>query len=141
MNADEWNALYPEGTLVTAYPGFRADWPLYTRTRSEAWTLGHGAAVVSVEGYGGGIHLTHIDAGWVLTGESYSVIEHALDTAGVFTKAYTECDDDGRVVTVGMRIGVKPGHVVAVYGDTITRRADGTYTVRPAAEGGEPDVA
>ncbi|MYR55243.1 hypothetical protein GTY54_02940 [Streptomyces sp. SID625] len=34
---------------------------LTTVTRTPAWTLDHGAPVVSVEGYAGGIHLTHID--------------------------------------------------------------------------------
>ncbi|WP_326700242.1 hypothetical protein OG909_24920 [Streptomyces sp. NBC_01754] len=52
MTADEWNARYP----VT-----RDDEALTTVTRSRAWTLGHGAAVVSVEGYSGGIRLTHVD--------------------------------------------------------------------------------
>lgn len=136
MNADEWNARYPDGTPVTAYPDTRDDQPMYTRTRSAAWTLGHGAPVVSVEGYAGGIHLTHVDVGWVLTRESYGVIDHALDAAGVYAKPYTQCDDDGRVATVGMRIGEKPGHIIARYGDTIVRRPDGTYAVRPAEDGG-----
>ncbi|MFD7066111.1 hypothetical protein ACFV97_02625 [Streptomyces sp. NPDC059913] len=61
MTADEWNARYPVGTPVLAYPGTRDDEPLDTVTRSRAWTLGHGAAVVSVEGEAGGIHLTHVD--------------------------------------------------------------------------------
>lgn len=58
--AQEWNNLYPIGTPVVAYPGTRDDEPLTTRTRTAAWTLGHGAAVVSVEGYTGGIALTHV---------------------------------------------------------------------------------
>ncbi|MGW1433092.1 hypothetical protein ACWD6K_31290 [Streptomyces sp. NPDC002431] len=61
MTADEWNRRYPVGTPVLAYPGTRDDEPLDTVTRSRAWTLGHGAAVVSVEGAAGGIHLTHVD--------------------------------------------------------------------------------
>lgn len=61
MTAEEWNSAYPVGTAVTAYPLTRDDEPLYTRTRSQAWTLGHGAPVVAVEGYVGGIHLTHVD--------------------------------------------------------------------------------
>ncbi|MFF2009137.1 hypothetical protein ACFVWY_08700 [Streptomyces sp. NPDC058195] len=61
MTADEWNERYPVGTPVIAYPGTRDDEPLDTVTRSRAWTLGHGAAVVSVEGESGGIHLTHVD--------------------------------------------------------------------------------
>ncbi|MER6103644.1 hypothetical protein ABT115_15300 [Streptomyces sp. NPDC001832] len=61
MTADEWNARYPVGTPVLAYPDTREDEPLDTVTRTPAWTLGHGAAVVSVEGAGGGICLTHVD--------------------------------------------------------------------------------
>lgn len=87
MTADEWNALYPVGTPVMAYPGVRPEHPLAvahrrreaeggfvdprdaglcrglkTVTRSRAWTLGHGSPVVAVDGYAGGICLTHVDA-------------------------------------------------------------------------------
>ncbi|WP_436759374.1 hypothetical protein [Streptosporangium sp. V21-05] len=62
MTADDWNALHPIGTPVLAWPGTRDDEPLTTRTRTPAWTLGHGAPVVSVEGVAGGIFLTHIEA-------------------------------------------------------------------------------
>ncbi|MFJ2778082.1 hypothetical protein [Kitasatospora sp. NPDC087315] len=86
MNAEQWNALHPIGTPVVAYPGVRPEDPLAAAvrkrqadgrfleeadadlcraltivTRTPAWTLGHGDPVVSVEGYPGGIHLTHID--------------------------------------------------------------------------------
>ena len=69
MTADEWNALYPVGTPVMAYPGVRPEYDaamaaedrLVTTTRSRAWNLGHGAPVVAVEGYSGGICLTHVD--------------------------------------------------------------------------------
>ncbi|MFG2747228.1 hypothetical protein ACGFY0_45245 [Streptomyces chartreusis] len=61
MNADEWNARYPVGTFVLAYPMTRDDAPLPTRTRTPAWTLGHGEPVVSVEGEAGGICLSHVD--------------------------------------------------------------------------------
>lgn len=85
MTAEEWNALYPVGTCVVAYPGVLPDHPLAldvqrrraannfvdpcdadlaraltTVTRSRAWTLGHGAPVVAVDGYAGGICLTHV---------------------------------------------------------------------------------
>jgi hypothetical protein len=66
--ADEWNARYPVGTPVTAYPLTRPEdgFPSYfmqldTVTRTPAWTLGHGDPVVSVDGYAGGICLTHVD--------------------------------------------------------------------------------
>jgi hypothetical protein len=86
VNAEQFNALYPVGTPVTAYPGVRPEHPLAvairerrkagryvdpgdvslcahleTTTRTPAWILGHGAPVVSVDGYAGGICLTHID--------------------------------------------------------------------------------
>jgi hypothetical protein len=69
MTADEFNHLYPIGTPVLAYPGVRPEHPTFyadtdtlaTRTRTPAWTLGHGTAVVSVDGYAGGIDLDHID--------------------------------------------------------------------------------
>jgi hypothetical protein len=68
MTADAWNAVYPPGTPVVAYPGVLPDDPtaaslctrLETRTRSKAWTLGHGEPVVAVEGRSGGISLGHV---------------------------------------------------------------------------------
>jgi hypothetical protein len=59
--ADTWNSLYAVGMPVVVYPAGKADGGVATVTRSPAWTLGHGAAVVSVEGYSGGIALTHIE--------------------------------------------------------------------------------
>ncbi|MEU5979421.1 hypothetical protein [Streptomyces sp. NPDC047315] len=61
LRAEDWNERYPVGICVRAYPGTRDDVPLKTRTRSRAWTLGHGAAVVMVEGHSAGISLTHVD--------------------------------------------------------------------------------
>ncbi|MEU3282743.1 hypothetical protein [Streptomyces antibioticus] len=86
MNAEQWNARYPIGTRVMAYPSVRPEDPLAveyqkraaagslpaswgsdpcrrldTVTRSIAWALGHGAPVVKVEGETGGIVLTHVD--------------------------------------------------------------------------------
>lgn len=86
VNAEDWNARYPIGTRVMAYPSVRPEDPLAigyqeraeagrlfgdrdtdpcrrldTFTRSVAWKLGHGAPVVLVEGYTGGIALTHVD--------------------------------------------------------------------------------
>lgn len=68
MNAAEFNARYPVGTPVVAYPLTRPEdnMPDFferveTVTRTPAWVMGHGVPVVSVEGYSGGIALTHID--------------------------------------------------------------------------------
>lgn len=82
--ADDFNDNYPIGTPVVAYPSIRPEHPvaleyqkrlrkghtfeitdpckrLDTVTRTPAWILGHGEPVVSVEGYAGGICLSHID--------------------------------------------------------------------------------
>ena len=60
MSAALWNALYPEGTKVAAYPDTLDDEPLITVTRSRAWTLGHGEPCVLVEGVSGGVVLGHV---------------------------------------------------------------------------------
>lgn len=60
-DADRWNALHPVGTPVHAWPARRDTEPMATHTRTAAWTLGHGTAVVSVDGYPGGISLSHIE--------------------------------------------------------------------------------
>ena len=138
MNADEWNAKFPVGTQVVAYPGSRDDAPLYTWTRSRAWPLGHGAPVVMVEGHSGGIALTHVDPapdGWELTRESFNRIDDAVDRDGVFAKGYWQYVD-GKNTVVGLRIGQDyVGRVVARFGDHVVRSVDGTYSVRTAGGG------
>ena len=62
--AESWNAAYPIGTAVRY-------WPIYppidsvphvdTTTRSDAWALGDGSAVVLVEGRFGYVHLSHVE--------------------------------------------------------------------------------
>ena len=59
MTADEFNSDHPIGTTVIAFPGTRDGRAMLTHTRTPAWTIGE-HAVVSVEGYAGGIALTHI---------------------------------------------------------------------------------
>jgi hypothetical protein len=66
MNAEQWNALYPVGTLVFAYPGFRPEDDrnarrLVTRTRTNAQMSASGDPVVWVDGEGSYICLTHVD--------------------------------------------------------------------------------
>jgi hypothetical protein len=61
MSVAEFNDVYPPGTPVRAWPAERPGGRcLVTKTRSMAWELGHGAAVVAVDGLAGGIALTHI---------------------------------------------------------------------------------
>lgn len=59
MTAAEWNARYGVGTEVVYAPHRAARPPerRRTRTRSDAWTLGHGEPVVAVEGKAGGVAL------------------------------------------------------------------------------------
>ncbi|MCM8555676.1 hypothetical protein [Streptomyces sp. STCH 565 A] len=66
MNAAEFNARYPIGTLVFAYPGARREdiadaTRLVTRTRTAAQASSSGDPVVWVEGEGAYIALTHVD--------------------------------------------------------------------------------
>jgi hypothetical protein len=49
------------GTVVLAFPGSRDGRAIYTKTRSKPWVLPSGDAVVMVNGYPGGIALTHIE--------------------------------------------------------------------------------
>jgi hypothetical protein len=67
VNAEQWNALYPVGTLVFAYPGCRPEHSsdarrIVTKTRTEAKSVGLDRdAVVWVEDHGAYISLTHVD--------------------------------------------------------------------------------
>lgn len=66
MNANSFNAAYPVGTPVFAYPGARPeDIPsarrLVTRTRSRASVLGGHTDVVWVDGHSACIALSHVD--------------------------------------------------------------------------------
>ncbi len=63
-----------------------------------------------------------------LTAENYARTADALDRAGVFTKDYVQIVGDKPAV-VGLRIGERPNHVVAFFGDTIVRRKNGSYAV------------
>jgi hypothetical protein len=69
----------------------------------------------------------------VLTPKSYPLIDADLDRFDVFTKQYTQYVGD-KLTTVGLRIGEKPNHVVAFFGDRVLIRPNGTYTVQPAVE-------
>jgi hypothetical protein len=60
-SANEFNALYEEGTLVRYYPITGEDKFDETKTRSIAWELGHGEPVVMVEGRTGGVAISNIE--------------------------------------------------------------------------------
>jgi hypothetical protein len=63
-----------------------------------------------------------------LTLRTYSEIDYQLDKADVFAKGYTRYVD-GRLKLVGLRIGEKPDHVIARFGDWIIRHPNGRWTV------------
>lgn len=60
MSVDAFNDTYAVGTACRYYPVAGDSKHLKTRTRSEAWALGHGAVVVKVEGKAGGVDINHL---------------------------------------------------------------------------------
>lgn len=59
--AADWNARYRMGDPVRYWPGVREGEGTESRLRSAAWVLGSGEPVVKVDGYAGGIALTHVE--------------------------------------------------------------------------------
>ncbi len=71
---ERFNQAHPVGTPVTYWPGARTvtPWPpgapkrefpgRESRTRTPAWLMSEVTPAVSVEGYPGGIALTHVEA-------------------------------------------------------------------------------
>lgn len=57
---DQFNAAVPPGTPVLYWPGAREGEGRESVTRSAAWLMGEHTPVVKVEGYAGGIALTHV---------------------------------------------------------------------------------
>lgn len=55
LSANEFNRRFPIGTVVDYTPIIGGRERRRTRTRSTAWALGHGAVVVMVEGFIGGV--------------------------------------------------------------------------------------
>ena len=56
-----WNANHPIGTPVRYWPGVREGAGRVGITRTPAWLMGKKWPAVSVSGYAGGIHLTHVE--------------------------------------------------------------------------------
>lgn len=57
---DVWNDVVPIGSPVHYWPGILGGDGAKSVTRSQAWLLGGHTPVVLVEGYSGGIALTHV---------------------------------------------------------------------------------
>lgn len=60
MTAEEWNRTHPVGTPVRYFPVKGSLKHTDTKTRSLAWTLDSGHAVVMIEGRAGGVSLDHL---------------------------------------------------------------------------------
>jgi hypothetical protein len=61
MTAEKFNAKHPVGTPCRYFPIKGEPDFVETKTRSEAWELGHGAVVVAVEGRTGGVLIDHLE--------------------------------------------------------------------------------
>lgn len=118
MNAEQFNATYPVGTLVFAYPGARPeDIPstrrLVTRTRTEAQSVGlDREGVVWVDGHGAYIALTHVDvvtqAEWAAarTAEDEAAMEAAVEAKDRRRRIYIDGKGDGWIdLTVDPQTG------------------------------------
>lgn len=55
-----WNERVPPGSLVRYWPVALEGTSQVSRTRSEAWSLGHGAPIVKIEGIVGGVSIDHL---------------------------------------------------------------------------------
>lgn len=62
MTVQDWNDMYTPGTPVRYWPIRGLDDHKDTKTRSEAWTLPHGAGIVLLEGISGGVDIEHCRA-------------------------------------------------------------------------------
>ncbi|MFC5525251.1 hypothetical protein ACFPPA_05790 [Rhodanobacter ginsengisoli] len=60
MTAEAFTAKYPVGTACRYYPIAGSAKHRKTKTRSEAWALGHGAVIVKIEGSTGGVDINHL---------------------------------------------------------------------------------
>jgi hypothetical protein len=76
---------------------------------------------------------------WELTPRSFARVAGQIDRLRpwVFTKGYWEYVD-GELVVTGLRIGERPNHVVAFFGDWIIRHPDGHFTVHKAPQPQQP---
>jgi hypothetical protein len=57
---EQFNRHVPEGSPVLFWPGERVGEGRSSRTRSKAWIMGGHTPVVMVDGYAGGIALSHV---------------------------------------------------------------------------------
>ncbi|MEU7154076.1 hypothetical protein AB0B15_39605 [Streptomyces sp. NPDC045456] len=117
--------IEPDGHIANPLGGEHIEWD----RASQRWRLVH-----DDEAEGGAPPVAERQ----LTKDNAGEIDDWLDRVDVFAKPYVETVD-GRLTLVGLRIGLRPDRVIARFGDTLVRHADGTHTVR-RAEGGDADA-
>lgn len=105
MTADQFTRAYPTGTPAKYWPVKGDNRFIETAIRSEAWTLGHGAVVVKVEGVTGCVDISHLvlpdaSAG-VVTGQSEPIEEVPLPPATIEVDGYK----------LQLPAGTRPGQV------------------------------
>lgn len=61
ISVEQFNARFPVGALFRYYPIQGQSECCQVVTRSEAWALGHGAAVVLVNDRTGGVSVEHLE--------------------------------------------------------------------------------
>ena len=72
----------------------------------------------------------------LVTPQTIAAVDQWLDEAEVFAKGYWQYVD-GKLTTVGLRIGQDWDKVVAFFGDTVVRHEDGSHTVLSAKDAAE----
>lgn len=70
LSADKFNQKYPVGTRFHYFSVKGIPDSVEVVTRTEAWALGHGAVVVSVNGRAGGLSIDHLKPAIAAVGES-----------------------------------------------------------------------
>ena len=147
LQVDEWNERHEVGAVVHYWPGSRGAAPRVSRTRSEAWMLGDHTPVVMVEGYAGGIALTHVE---VLDGPELLVALHALaveadhnaavhtDRTAIEASLAAHREHDAACEAYRRKHHPRAHRLVAVFGEvfTVSRTGRSIRTVYPEVSRG-----
>uniref|UniRef100_UPI001643BCEE hypothetical protein n=1 Tax=Yersinia rohdei TaxID=29485 RepID=UPI001643BCEE len=70
LSAERFNQKYPVGSSFNYFPNRGIPDSVEVVTRTEAWALGHGAVVVSVNDRAGGLSIEHLKPVIAHAGES-----------------------------------------------------------------------
>lgn len=136
VTPEQWNAEHPVGTPVWFWPGGRQGPGRESVTRSGAWNLGTptGTPVVMVDGYAGGIALSHVEprpAG--VTPYMHRLITEAADERERQVRAYVAeeirrelvcCHIYKRGTAVEVEEARLTGHDLCYWGEASARIAE-----------------